>query len=147
MKKLYILFGIIVIIMIIGFATYKQEKSYSVNAKVEIPIMEYDFGEITYLDTINYAFKIKNVGKEPLIINKVIPNCTCTLLSYESGIILPNNETEIFAQFIPNKTRLGENSVSILVEGNFNGGVTHLKMKGIVNNIPKVKTATNTMYN
>ncbi|WP_375238767.1 DUF1573 domain-containing protein [Aurantibacter sp.] len=135
MKKIYIILITVVILIVIGISTYKENKFYNVYGKAEIPVTEYDFGIITYLDTINYTFKIKNIGKEPLIINKVIPNCNCTVVDLKKGLVETNDITEIVTQFIPNKTRLGENSASILVEGNFNGGITHLKLKGIVNDI------------
>jgi len=134
-KKLFITLIIVVLIFIIGISTYEKESFYDVYAEVEIPVTEYNFGTITYNDTINYNFKIKNTGKESLLITRVLPNCTCTVIDYNNRIILPNNETEIKARFIPNKVRLGKNSASILVEGNFNGGVTHLKLKGFVTDI------------
>lgn len=134
-KTIIIIVISILVVIIIGFATYKEDSFYNANAKVEIPVIEYDFGKITFLDTINYNFKIKNTGKESLIITQVLPNCICTVIEFDKRIILPNNETFIKTQFIPNKNRLGFNSASILVEGNFNGGVTHLKLKGIVTDI------------
>lgn len=135
MKKIYIITAVIIGLVLIGFATYKEDKFYNIYGKADIKVKEYYFGEITYLDTINYTFKIKNVGDEPLIINKVLPNCDCILVDYEKGIINKNNVAKISTKFIPQKTRLGLISLRILVEGNFNDGVTHLKMKGIVNDI------------
>lgn len=135
MKKIYIITAVIIGLVLIGFATYKEDKFYNIYGKADIKVKEYDFGEITYLDTINYTFEIKNVGDEPLIINKVLPNCDCILVDYEKGIINKNNVAKISTKFIPQKTRLGLISLRILVEGNFNDGVTHLKMKGIVNDI------------
>jgi len=132
MKKIYISIVFILLIVIIGTLTYKEEEIYNINGKAEISVKEYDFGEITYLDTVNYTFKIKNIGNEFLIINKVLPNCTCTIIEYNSGIIEKDSIGEVKAQFIPEKTRLGKNTASILVEGNFNGGITHFKIKGIV---------------
>lgn len=139
MKRKYIIisFLLIVAIILVALITHKREKFYYVDlkGKAEIPVKEYDFGEITYLDTIDYDFVIKNIGQEPLTINRVLPNCNCTVIKYKKGRVLPNKQTEIKARFIPKKTLLGKNSASILVEGNFNNGVTELKLKGIVTDI------------
>lgn len=134
MKKKYLII-IVIIFIILGISTYKHKTFYDVYAKVDITITEYNFGKITYLDTINYTFKIKNVSENPLIITQILSNCTCIITDSTQGVILSNNEAEIKTQFIPNKTRLGEKNFSILVEGNFNGGVTYLKLKGIVTDI------------
>lgn len=120
------------ILVVIGILTYEEDTFYNANAKVEIPITTYNFGTITFLDTIYYSFKIKNIGTESLIITQALPNCTCTVLEFNKQVVLPNNETFIKAQFIPNKSRLGFNSSTILVEGNFNGGITRLKLEGNV---------------
>lgn len=139
MKRKYIIisFSLIVMIFIIALITHKRKKFYYIElkGKAEIPIKEYDFGQITYLDTVDYAFIIKNIGYEPLIINKVLPNCNCTVIDYKKGKILPHQQTEIKARFIPKKTLLGKNSASILIEGNFNNGVTELKLKGLVTDV------------
>jgi len=48
---------------------------------------------------------------------------------------MPNQQTEIKACFIPKKAVLGKNSATILVEGNFDDGVTELTLKGNVTDI------------
>lgn len=134
-KKIFItIIALIVITLIIALITHKREKYYYIElkGKADIPVKEYDFGKITYLDTVNYNFIIKNIGNEPLIINKVLPNCNCTVVDYKKSPILPNQQAEIKTQFIPKKTNLGKNSATILVEGNFNDGVTELVLKGLV---------------
>lgn len=139
MKRKYIIIGLLLItsIFIIALITHRREKFYYIDlkGKAEIPVKEYDFGQITYLDTVDYAFVIKNIGQEPLLINKVLPNCNCTVIEYKKGKVLPHQQTEIKARFIPKKTLLGKNSASILVEGNFNNGVTQLKLKGLVTDV------------
>lgn len=136
-KSFIIIIGLILVMLIIALITHKREKYYYIElkGKADIPVREYDFGNITYLDTVNYNFVIKNIGDEPLIINKVLPNCNCTVVDYKKIPIMPNQQTEIKARFIPKKTFLGKNSATILVEGNFNDGVTELTLKGNVTDI------------
>ncbi|MCY1661261.1 DUF1573 domain-containing protein [Chryseobacterium sp. SL1] len=136
-KTFIIILTLILAILIIALITHKREKHYYVElkGKADIPVREYNFGNITYLDTVNYNFVIKNIGDEPLIINKVLPNCNCTVVDYKESPILPNQQAEIKARFIPKKTVLGKNSATILVEGNFNDGVTELTLKGNVTDI------------
>lgn len=131
MNKKHIVSSIILIVLI-SVLTYKKSERFDVFAKVEISNKEYDFGRISHLDTVKHTFTIKNIGKESLLITKVIANCTCTVTSYDSGIILPDSIARIKAMFIPDKNRLGKNSASILVEGNFKDGVKRLDLKGYV---------------
>jgi len=136
-KSFIIIIGLILVMLIIALITHKREKYYYIElkGKADIPVREYDFGNITYLDTVNYNFVIKNIGDEPLIINKVLPNCNCTVIDYKKTPIMPNQQTEIKACFIPKKAVLGKNSATILVEGNFDDGVTELTLKGNVTDI------------
>lgn len=138
MKKYSVTISLFIVsILIIFMVFHKREKYYYVDikGKADIPVKMYDFGKITYLDTINYTFIIRNTGREMLVINKVLPNCNCTVVDYKKGRISPGHSVEIKARFIPKKTILGLNKASILIEGNFNNGVTELILKGIVTDV------------
>ncbi len=102
------------------------------NKIVDIPIIEYNFGAITHKDSVAYTFIIKNTNSQPITITKVLPNCKCTITHANIGKILPNHKTSIEALFIPKKDQHGAVSASILVEGDFNNGITELKMVGHV---------------
>lgn len=102
------------------------------NAKAYIPVSTYNFGTISLKDTINYNFKIKNIGENPLVINKIESTCNCTYFKYDNKPVFKNKELIIKSQFIPKKNKLGKNTASILIESNFEDRVIELKLEGIV---------------
>jgi hypothetical protein len=53
-----------------------------------------DAGENPAGTTATHAFTVKNEGSDPLIIEKVIPSCGCTLASYDD-FIPPGREGKI----------------------------------------------------
>ena len=75
---------IIAIIAVIGFSgpSNKKVAGYSVDdpnaPKLEITEKRFDFGKITLQDITRHDFKIKNVGKNPLVINDLMTSCHCT---------------------------------------------------------------------
>jgi hypothetical protein len=50
----------------------------------------YDFGKIPLGVSSAFEFRFKNTGKEPLVINKVIPGCHCTSVDWPRQPVLPN---------------------------------------------------------
>jgi len=84
---LAILGGILLVgLIIFGFTrsggTSSQVAGYNAgdpNApKVEILEKTYDFGKISLKDVAKHDFKIKNVGKSPLVITDIMTSCHCT---------------------------------------------------------------------
>lgn len=65
-----------------GSNTSRQVAGYSIedpNApKVEITEKRFDFGKIQLTDIVKHEFKLKNVGKNPLIITDLMTSCHCT---------------------------------------------------------------------
>ena len=88
MKIILVIFGVIaivflIVIMVIKFGGGdKKVAGYSVgdpNApKVEIIEKKFDFGKIALNDVAKHEFKIKNTGKNPLIITGIMTSCHCT---------------------------------------------------------------------
>lgn len=88
MKTIISLIGIIFVLLLIIFGfdrltgTPRQVTSYNVDdpnaPKVEIQEKKYDFGIINLQDVVKYEFKIKNVGKSPLVITDLLTSCHCT---------------------------------------------------------------------
>src|SRR3990167_7417267 len=88
MKTILALAGRIVILglIILGFAVLgnnnKQVAGYQSgdpNApKLEIAEKRFDFGKITLQDVARHEFKIRNTGKNPLVISDIMTSCHCT---------------------------------------------------------------------
>jgi hypothetical protein len=68
-------------------------------AKIDFTETSYDFGTVKEGDTVRHVFKVKNSGKEPLLIYKVVGSCDCTGAGYVSEPIPPGTETNITAYF------------------------------------------------
>ncbi len=139
MKNLKIIFFTIFItlgvVVVLGFLTHTKREyilERKVTAKAFIPVSNYNFGKVSKSDTIKYTFQIKNIGNTPIIIQKIASSCNCTKLSYDKKNIPINEMMEINAMFIPKKSSFGKETVSILIESNFDANITELKMEGFV---------------
>jgi len=92
----------------------------------------YDFGSVTEGTPVNYQFKFKNTGENPLHITKVKPSCGCTTPKFSEEPIPPGEEGFIDVSF-DSQGRPGVQSKTITVTGNFEGKLTRLlKLKGEV---------------
>ena len=55
--------------------------------QIEVPSPDFTFGTIPEGDTtITTNFKIKNIGTSPLVIKKVKPGCSCTVVNFPDSI-------------------------------------------------------------
>lgn len=92
MKQVLIIVGLL---LIIGLGIFLGEKywgnsssqvkgaiSYSADSpdapKIDLPEKTHDFGKINITDTASYPFKIKNNGKNPLVVTTITTSCHCT---------------------------------------------------------------------
>ena len=88
MKSFWYVLGGIIVISIIVWATVSFPKSgnkiagYSISdpnaPKIELQEKSFDFGKIKLSDIVKHEFKIKNTGKNPLIIKDIMTSCHCT---------------------------------------------------------------------
>ncbi len=88
MKKILILVGGIIGLVLLIYAfdkltsTGNQIASYDINdpnvPKIEIQEKTYDFGDINLQDVVKHEFKLKNIGKDPLIVTDLLTSCHCT---------------------------------------------------------------------
>ena len=90
-----------------GAQAQSTKKTAVDNDSLNMPVMLFeadplDYGTIPYDSDGNREFKVKNIGKEPLIISKVNPICGCTIplvpdapiKSGETGIIKVHYDTK-----------------------------------------------------
>lgn len=87
MKNLWFIIGaiivlVIVIVAILGFnGPSKKIAGYSLDdpaaPKLEITEKQFDFGKINLQDIAKHEFKIKNIGKSPLVITDIMTSCHC----------------------------------------------------------------------
>jgi len=88
----------------------------------------HDFGKLNEGEKVTYAFKFKNTGKAPLIINNVSTSCGCTVSSYPKKPIKPGEGASIDISF-DSEGKHGFQSKSITVYTNTQPPVTTLQIQ------------------
>jgi hypothetical protein len=83
-----------------------------------------DMGQITEGQKLEVAFRFKNSGDKPLIIQSVQPSCGCTVADYPKEPIGPGKEGVIKGIFDSNG-KPGENSKTMTVLANTQGTTAH----------------------
>ncbi|HTS45228.1 MAG TPA: DUF1573 domain-containing protein [Puia sp.] len=79
-----------------------------------------DFGKIAEGKKLEVAYRFKNTGTLPLVIQRVQPSCGCTIAEQPNEPILPGNEGVIKASFNSEK-HVGMNQKSLYVFANTKG--------------------------
>jgi hypothetical protein len=91
----------------------------------------YDFGTVVEGPQITHDFKIKNEGKEPLILSNVHASCGCTVPTWPKEPILPGKESVISATY-NTSGRPGHFNKTITIESNADGGKKVVTISGDV---------------
>lgn len=99
------------------------------------PVFEFeteviDYGEIAANSDGNRVFTFKNVGKAPLIINKVKGSCGCTVPTKPDKPIMPGETGEIKVKYATN--RIGPFSKTVTITSNAYEDTKILRIKGRV---------------
>lgn len=131
MKKLFTILFISVLAMNVNAQEKKEEKKVDPNA----PVFEFveeviDYGKVEHNADGVRVFKFKNVGKSPLIINRMQSSCGCTVPSKPEGPIMPGKEGEIKVKYATN--RIGGFNKTITIYSNASEPVKRIRIKGIV---------------
>ena len=127
MKKI----AILLFIGLVSLTVKAQEKTVDPNA----PAFEFvydliDYGKINLNADGNRVFTFKNVGKSPLIIERIQSSCGCTVPKKPEAPILPGKTGEIEVAYATN--RAGGFSKTITVYSNATEPTKTLRIKGIV---------------
>lgn len=127
MKKI----AILLFIGLVSLTIKAQDKTVDANA----PAFEFasdliDYGTVNLNADGKRVFKFKNVGKSPLIIERIQSSCGCTVPKKPEEPILPGKTGEIEVVYATN--RPGGFSKSITVFSNATEPSKMLRIKGIV---------------
>lgn len=90
--------------------------------------MEHDFGKIKQGDKVKYAFKFKNTGKEPLVINSAKGSCGCTVPSYPKEPVAPGADAVIDVEF-NSAGKSGAQTKTVTLNANTDPNPTRLTIK------------------
>lgn len=99
-----------------------EAKAANPNApKITFAEQSYDFGTVVEGPQVTHDFKIKNEGKEPLVLSNVRASCGCTVPTWPKEPILPGKESVISATY-NTSGRPGHFNKTITIESNSEGG-------------------------
>lgn len=99
--------------------------------KITFTEQAYDFGTVVEGPQITHDFKIRNDGKEPLVLSNVHASCGCTVPTWPKEPILPGKESVISATY-NTSGRPGHFSKTITIESNAVGGKNVVTITGDV---------------
>ena len=83
-----------------------------------------DFGKIQEGQRLEVAFRFRNTGDKPLVIERVQPSCGCTVAEQPKEPIAPGQEGQIKASF-NSEGRVGTNHKTLNVYANMKDSRTH----------------------
>lgn len=95
----------------------------------------YDWGKVMDGDKVTHVFKLKNTGKEPLIISNAKASCGCTVPEWPKDAIAPGKSGEIKVVYdSKGKGAVGgkDDSKKITITANTDPADTYLTIKGKV---------------
>ncbi|MBX9852800.1 MAG: DUF1573 domain-containing protein [Cytophagaceae bacterium] len=96
MKKIFSLF----LIVFPSVFSFPQTTEGPKNGPI-ITFLEkaHDFGDIQQGEKVEYVFKFKNTGTQPLIVTDVVTTCSCTAKRWTKEPIPPGNTGEVILTF------------------------------------------------
>jgi hypothetical protein len=103
-------------------------------ARLLIKTDTYDFGYIETGEKTSHTFQFENVGNAPLIIDKVLTTCGCTVPEWTKEPISPGNSGQVKVVF-DSTGKMGRQNKIITIRSNNTEGDVRLILSGMI--IPK----------
>lgn len=133
--KRVLLFAAVITMSVIGKAQ-STDKPMTKADSANMPVMLFesetlDYGTIENGSDGNREFKVKNIGKEPLIISQVIPTCGCTFPQVPTEPILPGKTGIIKVHYDTKRVGAFEKGITVKSNSKTPGMMIHIK--GVVN--------------
>lgn len=98
---------------------------------VQIIDSVYDFGKTTEGEIVEYSYRFKNTGNNPLVVTEAHASCGCTIPEKPERPILPGEIGYIKVKF-NSENRPGEAHKTVTVNSNANPPFPELLLKGTV---------------
>jgi hypothetical protein len=133
MKKILASLGLF---MMVAVAANAQEAPKAAPANPNAPTMKfekevYEFGNIKQGATVEYEYKFKNTGKEPLIITQAQGSCGCTVPVWPKEPI-KRGETGIIKVSFNSAGKMGQQDKTVTITSNASNNPVVLHIKGNV---------------
>ena len=93
----------------------------------------HDFGDITQGEKVEYIFKFKNTGTQPLVISDVITTCQCTAKQWNKEPVMPGKNGEITVSF-DSVGKMGIQNKVITIQSNATNSTERVSIR--VNVVP-----------
>ncbi len=130
MKKLILLFSIVLSVFSVKAQTNEQQKADKKAPKISFEQTTYDFGIIRKGSKATVDFVFKNTGKEPLVLTNVRSSCGCTIPTWPKDPIKKRKTGIIKVRY--NSNLVGNFSKTITVYSNAEESPIKLRIKGTV---------------
>ena len=119
----------------------KKDKQASMPAQVQQEVKDpttvqlidsiYDFGKVAEGEIVEYSYRFKNTGTNPLVVTNVSASCGCTVPEKPEAPIKPGEIGFIKVKF-NSENRPGEVHKTVTVTSNANPAFQELSLKGEV---------------
>ena len=109
----------------------KLKKDNIQPTQVKIIDSVYDFGKVKEGDIVEYSYRFKNVGTQPLVIIDARASCGCTIPEKPEKPVAPGEMGFIKVKF-NSENKSGVNHKTITVESNANPEFPILMLNGVV---------------
>ena len=93
----------------------------------------HDFGDITQGEKVEYVFKFKNTGTQPLVISDVVTTCSCTAKQWSKDPVMPGKTGQITVSF-DSSSKMGIQNKVITVQSNATNATERVSIR--VNVVP-----------
>lgn len=145
MKKLFILafsmsLAVAVAPLSTAMAQTPAKKNVAFGPDITFTEKSHDFGNINQGDVVEYTFKFKNTGNQPLVISNVTTTCGCTVPEWPKEPIAPGKSSNITAKF-NSAGKMGQQNKVITVESNAVSGTTTVALISNVQEKPAAGAA------
>jgi hypothetical protein len=98
---------------------------------VQIIDSAFDFGKVTDGEVVEFSYRFKNVGNQPLVISNASASCGCTVPEKPEAPIKPGETGFIKVKF-NSEGRVGVAHKTVTVQSNANPAFPELLLKGEV---------------
>jgi hypothetical protein len=130
-KKSIILITIFLVGYFISSKFIKSIDRTSVKkTKLSFSITKYDFGNLQKNQNAKFYFKYTNLGRNPLLLEKINTTCGCTVANWSKEELRVNEKDSLLISYDTSKP--GYFTKEIMVYSNSETSPDHIFIKGIV---------------
>lgn len=129
MKKILASFGLFMMVAVGANAQNAAAPANPNAPEMKFEKEVFEFGNIKQGQTVDYEFKFKNTGKEPLIITQAQGSCGCTVPTWPKEPI-KKGETGIIKVSFNSAGKLGAQDKTVTITSNAKNNPVVLHVKG-----------------